>query len=223
MSVKISAEDLLFALEHAALDMIRQKDSLCELDARAGDGDLGVTVEIGCRSIAEGVPALRGADVGTILVQTGRNFTRSAASTFGLLVGAAFRAAGKYTEGKISIDLHDLSNMGDVAVQELQRRGGAQVGDKTLLDALAPVVEALKQMPDETALAEALERVTYAAERGMQSTLNLQPRFGRASWLAHQSIGALDAGATAVCLFLKSMAGHLTAVSPEAKDSISNV
>jgi len=209
-AAELSSEDLRVALEQASLDMIRQKDILRDLDATIGDGDLGVTVELGCRAVADGLSALADANISMLLTRSGMNFNRAASSTFGVLVTTAFLEAGKQVAGRKTIGLAELAKMVRAIADGIQRRGKAQVGDKTVLDAIVPAALALEQasesgLPLEQALGAAVE----AAQAGMRSTIPLKSKYGRAAWFGEKSVGIQDPGATAVYLFAAPLVRHL--------------
>jgi dihydroxyacetone kinase-like protein len=209
---EIASLDLLYALEHASLDMVQRKDMLGELDATIGDGDLGVTIELGCHSLQSGLRNSKGCDIGAILVESGQNFSRAASSTFGILVATAFMRAGREVGGRATIGLSDLVKMGKAVSEGIQSRGGACLGDKTMLDAIIPAVRALEKAEKESrSLGEALDWAVLAARDGTESTIPLKARYGRAAWLSEKSVGVRDPGATAVSLFLDSFVRHLNA------------
>ena len=105
---EITSDDILFVLEQMCSDLSAQKDTLRELDAQIGDGDLGITLELGCRSLKEGLAALQDADIGTILARSGMNFTKAASSTFGILLGSLFMGAGRPVMKQEAIGLENL-------------------------------------------------------------------------------------------------------------------
>jgi len=101
--------------------------------------------------------------------------------------------------------------MAEAALVGIQERGKAQLGDKTVLDALAPTVTALQAAADKgTPLPEALQQALAAAQAGVQATIPLQSRIGRAAWLAARTVGHPDPGATSFSLMLQSAVGYLT-------------
>ena len=144
MRTTITSTELLALLQQMATDMAAQKDYLCELDGAMGDGDQGVTMAIGFGAIARRLAALADQDIGTILTKSGLAFNGTAASTIGALFATACLRAGKEVKGKTAIGLADLAAMAAAACAGIQERGKAQVGDKTVLDALAPTVAALQ-------------------------------------------------------------------------------
>ncbi len=212
MRTTISSADLIAVLEKMATDMEAQKDYLCELDGAVGDGDQGVTMAIGFRAIRAVLPALKNQDIGTIITKSGLTFNGTAASTIGALLATACMRAGREAKDKHEIGLADLAKMVEAAQIGIQERGKAQVGDKTVLDALVPTVAALKAAAaDGLPLAEALARSLTAAEEGVKSTIPLKSKIGRASWIADRTVGHQDPGATSFYLMWKSAVEYLNA------------
>ncbi len=139
-------------------------------------------------------------------------FNSAGASTFGALVAtAAMRAAKVAKDGGLAEwDLAAIVAAGEAAIAGLQQRGGAQQGDKTLLDALIPAVGALKEAETGGAsLAEACTAAAEAAQAGAESTTPLQGKFGRSAWFQERSIGVQDAGATVVAVVVRAVADYV--------------
>jgi len=211
MRTTITSADLLAILAKMATDMEAQKDYLCELDGAMGDGDQGVTMAIGFGAVRKGLDALQEQDIGTILTKSGLTFNGTAASTIGALLATACMRAGREAKGKHEIGLADLATMLEAAQVGIQERGKAQVGDKTVLDALAPTVTALKAAAERgTPLLEALRQSLAAADAGVKATIPLKSRMGRAAWIAERSVGHQDPGATSFYLMWKSAVEYLT-------------
>ena len=206
----ITSTDLLALLQQMATDLIAQKDYLCQLDGAMGDGDQGVTMAIGFGAIQAALPALQGQDIGTILTTSGLAFNGTAASTIGALLATAWLRAGKEAKGKTEIGLTDLAAMAAAASAGIQERGKAQLGDKTVLDALAPTVAALQTAAAQgTLLPTALAQALAAAEAGLAATIPLKAKVGRAAWIAERAVGHQDPGATSFTLLLKSAVEYL--------------
>ena len=211
MRKTITNTELLALLQQMAVDMAAHKDYLCELDGAMGDGDQGVTMAIGFGAIRSVLASLEGQDIGTIVTKSGLAFNGTAASTIGALLATACLRAGKEVKGKTAIDLPDLAKMAAAAFTGIQERGKAQVGDKTVLDALAPTVAALQTAAAQgTPLPTALAQALAAAEAGVQATIPLKAKVGRAAWIAERSVGHQDPGATSFYLMLKSAVEYLT-------------
>jgi len=195
-----------------ATDMEAQKDYLCELDGAMGDGDQGVTMAIGFGAIRKNLEALKDQDVGAIITKSGLIFNGTAASTIGALLATACMRAGREAKGKHEIGLADAATLLEAAQIGTQERGKAQVGDKTVLDALAPTVATLKAAAEkEVPLPEALTQSMAAAEAGLKTTIPIKSKMGRSAWLAARSVGHQDPGATSFYLMWKSAVDYLTA------------
>jgi dihydroxyacetone kinase-like protein len=212
MRTTITSADLLAILEKMATDMEAQKDYLCQLDGAVGDGDQGVTMAIGFRAVRGALATLQGQDIGTILTKSGLTFNGTAASTIGALLATACMRAGREAKGQHEIGLADLAKMLEAAQVGIQERGKAQVGDKTVLDALAPTVAALKTAAEKgTPLPEALKQSLAAADAGVKATIPLKSKMGRAAWIADRTEGHQDPGATSFYLMWQSAVEYLTA------------
>ncbi|MFB3819114.1 MAG: dihydroxyacetone kinase subunit DhaL [Candidatus Methylomirabilales bacterium] len=205
MRTTISSADLLAALRKMADDLEAQKDYLCQLDAAVGDGDQGVTMAIGFRAVRNALPGLAGQDIGTIVTKCGLTFNGTAASTIGALIATACLRAGREAKGRQEIGLAELAAMAAAADAGIRERGKAQVGDKTVLDMLAPTVDSLRRSAAEgVPLPEALRRSLAAARAGVEATIPLKSKIGRAAWLADRSVGHQDPGATSFYLMWKA-------------------
>ncbi|HEX5416377.1 MAG TPA: dihydroxyacetone kinase subunit DhaL [Chloroflexota bacterium] len=212
MRTSITAEDFLAIFQKMADDLEATKDQLNELDAAVGDGDQGVTMTIGFRAVREALPGLRGQDVGTIVSRVGMAFNGKAASTIGALFATGCMRAGKEARGKPEVNLAELARMVEAGLVGIKERGKAEVGDKTVLETLVPLSQALSAAAaDGLPLDAALRRSLAAAEEGMKSTIPLRSKIGRASWLADRTVGHQDPGATSFYLMWKSTVDYLTA------------
>ncbi|MBL7126731.1 MAG: dihydroxyacetone kinase subunit L [Dehalococcoidales bacterium] len=197
-------------LKDAASDFESHSEELRQLDAVIGDGDLGVTVELGSKGLREYLSSPEENNVGQLLVKCGLQFNKASPSTFGTLLASAFMSAGKAVMGKEKIEIEDLVLIADGAVDGIKKRGKAEVGDKTMLDCLVPAVEAFKKELASGAEPEtALKAAVTAAEEGMKATIPMMSKHGRASWHREKTIGVQDAGATAMYYLIESFARHL--------------
>ncbi len=187
--------------------MIRNSDALRELDAALGDGDLGVTVALGGKALREAVEDTDSEDIGRLLINCGVKFNQAAASTFGVLFATALMEAGKVTHGYVKVDLDDIVASAEAAEAGIKRRGNAKLGDKTMLDAIIPAIEALRQANETNeSIEKALEMAVLAAREGAEATKSMQSKVGRASYQGTRSIGQKDPGAAAVYLLLEDVA-----------------
>ncbi len=186
-------------------DVVPQADTLRDLDSQIGDGDLGITVTRGMEAVIAGLDDLEGKPVSDQLARSGMAFNRAAASTFGVLFATAMMRGGAAVKGKDDAGVGDVVEIGRAALQGLMDRGKAKIGDKTLLDALAPAIDAFEEAQQAgKSLIECTDAAIAAAEAGLKATIDMQSKVSRASWVGERSIGVQDPGATAVTLMLKA-------------------
>ena len=182
---------LIKLLQQVAEDMIAAEGEFQALDAALGDGDLGVTVRMGfqaIRDVCQKSGETQTPDIGKLLSGAGIAFMNANASTMGTLMGTAWMRAGKVAAGKTSLTLGDAVAMFRAAAEGIQQRGKAQLGDKTMLDAIIPACDALAvAAQDGKGCVEAFGLAAEAAERGVKETTPLQSQVSRASWLQERT------------------------------------
>jgi dihydroxyacetone kinase-like protein len=206
----LTTTSIISVLKEVASDFRNHSEELRQLDAVIGDGDLGVTVELGSKALLEYLASPVEDDIGQLLAKCGLQFNKASPSTFGTLLASAFMGAGKAAMGKTKIETEELGVIADGAVDGIKKRGKSEVGDKTMLDCLVPAVEALKkELADGVGLEAALNAAVTAAEEGMKATIPMMSKHGRASWHREKTIGVQDAGATAMYYLIESFARHL--------------
>ena len=179
--------------------IIENEVPFCELDSAAGDGDFGMSLAKGFKVVKAQWDEHSREDIGAFLKDCGMIITEHCGGASGPIWGSAFRAMGKYAQGKETLNLVELADMVQAAIDAVQKRGGAKLGDKTLLDALIPAVESLKASgaAGET-FAVALPKGEAAAIQGGENTKLIAATKGRASYVGDRSISFPDAGATAI-------------------------
>jgi dihydroxyacetone kinase-like protein len=204
---------LVELLQHVAEDMIAAEGELQALDAALGDGDLGVTAKMGFQAmweVCQKSDETQTSDIGSLLCAAGVAFMNANASTMGTLMGTAWLRAGKVAAGKTSVTLSDAVAMCRAAAEGIQRRGKAQLGDKTILDAIFPACDALAQAAqDGKGCVEAFGLAAEAAERAVNETAPLQSQVSRASWLQERSRGLPDPGASLCAKLFRSIGNRL--------------
>lgn len=179
--------------------IVEQEVYLADLDAAIGDGDHGANMVRGFSKVqgwldAEGESC---PDVSLLLRTVAMILISSVGGAAGPLYGAFFLRAAKDANGEPSVTLPQLVNMFQSGLEGVQQRGKAQLGEKTMIDALHPAVQALSAAAEVGAtIADALTAAAHAAEAGMQATIPLEASKGRASYLGLRSIGHQDPGAT---------------------------
>ena len=178
---------------------------LVRLDTAIGDGDHGTNLERGMRKALEKLDAQGGDDIGATLKAIGMALVSSVGGAAGPLYGTLFLQMGSATAGRSEVDLAGWTQALEAGLAGVQSRGKAQPGDKTMIDALAPAVQALRDAAGQDE-AEALRRSADAAREGMEGTIPLEARKGRASYLGERSVGHQDPGATSLHLLLRAAA-----------------
>jgi Dihydroxyacetone kinase len=190
------------AIKNALSDMVGYETELRDLDAALGDGDLGVTVAAGSKAVIAALDELPDGATPTEIARTcAATFADANPSTMAALVAGGLLAGSKTWEGKETLTVSDAAEFVKAAADSISKRGRAQVGDKTILDAIYPAAEALESAESDV---DGLDKAIDAAEKAVVETTNMQSMRGRASWLQERSIGLQDPGATAFWYLLRS-------------------
>jgi dihydroxyacetone kinase-like protein len=191
----------------AAAVIDREADQLTELDSPIGDADHGANMRRGFTAARGAIEKEPPETPGDVLVQTGRHLISTVGGASGPLYGTLLRKAGKALGDSAQVTPEQLRDALKAGVDGVAQLGGAAPGDKTMLDALVPAVEALSFALDKGAgLIDALAAARIAAQEGALATVPLQARKGRASYLGERSIGHQDPGATSAYLLISSAA-----------------
>jgi dihydroxyacetone kinase-like protein len=208
--VSIGYGDVLSWVKAFAAEVSDNRAYLTRLDSAIGDGDHGTNMDRGMRKAVERLDTVQGEDIGGVLKAVGMALVSSVGGAGGPLYGTLFMQMGSASDGKSELDLAGWADAVEAGVKGVQTRGKAEPGDKTMVDALLPAAESLRQAAGEGAeLGDALRRSAAAAEEGMKATIELVARKGRASYLGPRSAGHQDPGATSSYLLLKSAADVL--------------
>ncbi len=186
--------------------MREHRQELVQLDTAIGDGDHGTNMDRGMRKALEKLDAQEPADVGTELKTVATALVSSVGGAAGPLYGTLFLQMGSALAGKDEVGLEEYAAAWRKGVDALMARGKAEPGDKTMVDALRPAVEALEQASD---LDDGLRSAVDAAERGMRDTIPLVARKGRASYLGERSRDHQDPGATSTYYLCQTAAEAL--------------
>ena len=194
-------------MNRAAAAIEADAEHLTQLDAAIGDGDHGINMMRGMRAVtaalADGDPD---ALPGKRLILAGKTLVSTVGGASGPLWGSALRHGGRALGDTAEIDGPALVKVLTAALAAVQDLGAAEPGDKTMVDALAPALSALRDGleagdPVDAALAAAAD----AAEDGARATTPMQARKGRASYLGERSVGHQDPGATSTALIVRAL------------------
>jgi dihydroxyacetone kinase-like protein len=194
--LSVSHAAVLDWLQRFAAAVGENREYLTRLDSAIGDADHGTNMDRGMRKALERLQTVEGEDIGATLKAVGMALVSSVGGAAGPLYGTFFLQMGMATTGKAELEPAEWAAAVEAGVKGVQTRGKAEPGDKTMLDALLPAVEALKNGADPVA----------AAEEGMKATIPMVARKGRASYLGERSAGHQDPGATSSFLLMKSAA-----------------
>lgn len=205
--MSITASEVRNWIVRYAGDVADRRVELVKLDTAIGDGDHGTNMDRGMRKAVEKLDGADGDDIGALLKTVGMALVSSVGGAAGPLYGTLFLQMGTAASGRAELDLAGWTEALEAGVQGVQARGRAEAGDKTMVDALLPALDALRAAAEEGAgLADALRRSATAAEEGMRATIPLEARKGRASYLGPRSVGHQDPGATSAQLLLAAAA-----------------
>ncbi|MFI6445094.1 dihydroxyacetone kinase subunit DhaL [Kitasatospora sp. NPDC050543] len=196
------AEAWLRALA-AAVEQHQQQ--LTDLDSAIGDGDHGSNLRRGFTAVLAALDTLAPDTVGAVLTKAGTTLISKVGGASGPLYGSAFRAMGAALP-EATAEPADLARALAAGLAAVQKLGGAQPGDKTIVDAYTPALRAFEQAVEEGSdLAGAAAIAAIGAERGMRATRPMEARKGRASYLGPRSIGHQDPGATSTALLFRAL------------------
>ncbi len=205
--MSVSRDAVLEWIKAYAAAIAANKDYLTELDSAIGDADHGANMDRGFQALLTRLPGVADKDIGTILKTVGMTLVSTVGGAGGPLYGTLFMQMGVATAGKLELTLADWGAALEAGVNGIVMRGKANLGDKTMVDALTPALIAFKDAALRgVSLPEALQELERAAQQGKLATIPMVARKGRASYLGERSAGHQDPGATSSHLLLKTAA-----------------
>ena len=191
-------------IELAAADVSEQRDYLVDLDRAIGDGDHGENMDRGFKAAVEALGQAEPASVAEVLKTVAKTLMSTVGGAAGPLYGTAFLRASK-AAGDGELDAAGVAAIIEGALGGIQARGKATTGEKTMVDAWTPALDAARAAAESGADAVAtLQAAATAAEAGAAATEPLRATKGRASYLGERSIGHLDPGAVSTSLILRA-------------------
>jgi phosphoenolpyruvate---glycerone phosphotransferase subunit DhaL len=194
-------------IAEAARLVVDNADHLTHLDSAIGDADHGINLRRGFQAAQAMLEEADPTTPAAVLTTVGRALISKTGGASGPLYGTGFRQAGKALGEQVDITPAQLGAALQAGLAGIQHLGGAAEGDKTMVDALAPAVQAYQTVIDTGGdLAEATRAAASAAARGLQETMNMQARKGRASYLGPRTMGHEDPGAASTVLILQALA-----------------
>ena len=197
----LGSEDLAGMIVAIARRISDERERLNRLDAALGDGDHGTSVSAAFALATENIEAMQDASPGDIWLATAKALLNGMGGASGALFGTLFLKGVAGIRGKTQLEKAEMDQLWRAGVDGVKARGKADIGDKTMIDALQPAVEAFEAAKDFT---DAWRAAAAAAERGADSTVPLVARQGRAKYLGERGIGHVDPGAATIAIMFSA-------------------
>jgi len=201
----ITLGDIERAVKTTATTVLRNEQYFSHLDGLAGDGDFGTSLATGFRIIDADLPEIDKSSIGAMLLKISMLVSKHVGGSSGPIWGTGFMKAAILSKGKETVTLAELTEMIGAAIDGIMARGGAKLGDKTLLDALIPVHETMKthSANADADLGVALKDAADAAEEAIETTRTFIAHRGRASQVGERSAGTPDPGIVSIAIILQ--------------------
>jgi dihydroxyacetone kinase/dihydroxyacetone kinase-like protein len=199
-------KDVEFVVRNIADTVLENESYFSELDGVVGDGDFGYSIARGFEKVLAEWNTIDRTLPGNILKKVSSLIISSVGGVSGTIWGTAFLRAGMTLGAKEEVTRDDVIAMFRSAIEGIKKRGNSDLGDKTLLDALIPAVDALEKAfaeGDETKIA--LEKAAVVARASAEATRPMLAKRGRAAYTGERSIGTLDAGAVAMAVLFEAV------------------
>lgn len=198
---KISFEEIPALFGSVGKLFVDKKEELCEMDAKLGDGDLGLTMSKGYDALPgfmKDEAGAAGGDIGKMLMKSGMKMASLVPSTMGFLMSTGVMEGGKALKGVNEMDAKALAAYLKGFAAGIQKRGKCEAGQRTIYDAILPAAEAAEKIAEEGGTLEGtIKAALKAAEEGVEATKNMVPVFGKAAVHAANCVGVADQGAVA--------------------------
>ena len=213
MTTTLDRAGLIQSFRGAVQQVRANHETLSKLDSVGGDGDHGTTMVRAMTCVEQAIAASTAAQLSGLLSEIGWAVMGVDGGATGPLFGMLFSGMSEPAAGKDAVDAATLAAMLEAGLASVQRQSKAKLGDKTMLDALIPAVQAARRAAEAGAdVAGVLREAAAAAEQGAEATTQYQAKFGRARNIGAKSIGSADPGATSVSLvfrgFLEGVTTH---------------
>jgi dihydroxyacetone kinase-like protein len=204
-----STQATLDVVREMAAAMEEHRRYLTKLDSEIGDGDHGNNMHRGFQAVLERLDSADPSSPADVLKTVSMALVSKVGGAAGPLYGTAFLRASSALQDKDEISAEDAAEALEAALGGIKQRGKAEAGDKTIVDALEPAVEAAKGAAADGSVAQVFRAAAEAAEEGAEATVPLTARKGRASYLGDRAQGHRDPGATSTYYLLDAAAQAL--------------
>ena len=210
MTDTIGIEDMGRMIRSAADKIRANRDKLSKLDSAIGDGDHGTTISRAMGIAEKVIEESEKKELKGLLKDVGWGVMGVDGGATGPLLGSFLMGMGNGIGEQDTVDCPTLAAMFEAGLAGVRKQSKAQIGDKTMMDALLPAVDAIRQAADEgKSIEEALDNAAEAAEKGAVSTKEFKAHFGRAKNLGERTIGFQDPGATSISLIFRGFSDAL--------------
>ncbi len=207
MAERITSAELRELLVAAGNAVEREEAQLNALDSAIGDGDHGITMRIGFQAVMKAIQALPvEVSPNDVFTVAGKAFMQSTGGAIGIILGRALTAAGATMRDRIAIGSADWKLCFSAMEQIVSAVGKAKPGDKTLLDSIHAINQALANVENGVDSAELLSVAAEASERAAESTATMYCKVGRASRLGDRVLGHADPGSVSISIIVRAMA-----------------
>lgn len=214
----ISTKDYMDFILSAASRIGNEKDYISALDAATGDGDHWANINMGFQALLAIEEKLRAMDFSSMFKKIGMVMMSKIGGSSGILYGGAYQAAGRILPGKNNMTLEDLGQALEAMLKDMMKRGKAEPGFKTMIDALHPAVAIFKQgLSENENPVSMLSNVKHAALDGAEDTRMMEAVKGRATYQANKGVGHLDPGAVTMAWQIETLCDTLIAALGLAK------
>jgi len=203
----VTVSNICEAMKYISEIMTSEKDYLIELDQQNGDGDLGISMSEGYRSVLTFLLSDTETDLGKTFMNMAMTFNEAAPSSLGTITSFGMMGMAKKLKGKTEIDLGEFAEALHSGIENIMKKAGSKAGEKTILDSLIPGIEALQASVADGPIV-AFEKAAAAAEAGSQSTRDMKSVHGRAAYYGDKSIGILDGGSVVGSLIFKALSAY---------------
>ena len=203
---ELQKSDVLTFFARLADIMAQEKKHLIEMDALSGDGDLGFTMSKGFAAANECAKEAQDKDIGTLLFMAGRGMAAAVPSTMGTLMSSGLLGAGKALKGKETLSSEDFAAFAMAYFEAVQKRGKANLGERTVLDSLKPAADKAQELVEsrEEDWSELTKAVHEAALAGVEATRDMAPVHGKAYVHRNKLKGVPDQGAVVGALLYRA-------------------
>ena len=206
-----SFDDVDLVLKTMATTIVDNAEYFAQLDSIVGDGDFGFSLRNGFEVVVADYDSFDRSSIGTMLKKIGIVISGKVGGVSGPIWGTAFLRAGAAAGDKTELTPEDVIAMLRAAITGIMARGGASLGEKTLLDALVPATDRLEAAITDPAFqgdhgVAAIQRAADVAVKAAEETKSMLAMRGRAAYTGERSVGSVDAGATAIGVILQAIA-----------------